>query len=359
MWPGQQQPPGGEHNPQQNAQQNPYQQPGYDTSGYQQAGQQQAGQQPGHQQPNPYQQPGYQSTGFPAPYAQQQPQWGAPAPVGTPEPPVKGGGNRTKVVAIVAALAVVVTAGVTGFLVLGGGDDEKKNVSNKPAPSVSESPSESATEESRSDEDEGAKPTVEGWKVVINPKWGTAFDVPADWEVLSADTFVGFEDASKDDASAIIGMSAPAILKEKWCSVDSDKDGRDETKALARVGTKGQQGAKDTDLIARNDSAWWVFGGYTDQKEASKKLMTVGKPKPYTTASGIEGSVATSYTSGVKKKDKCDSDGKATTFAFKNSKDDYVSWTLHSAKGVEEEVPDETVDKILSTVRLYGTPTGG
>ncbi|QFQ95811.1 hypothetical protein F9278_06070 [Streptomyces phaeolivaceus] len=355
MWPGQQQPPGGEHQPQQP---NPYQQQGYGQSG-QQGQQGQSGyQQPGYQQPNPYQQPGYQSTGQHAPYGQQ-PQWGAQGPAGPPVPPGGGGGNRTKLIAIVAATAVVVAAGVTGFLVLGS-DGDKDDSKTRSASSGSPSPTASeSTEDNPRGEDAGAKPTVEGWKVVVNPKWGTAFDVPAEWDVGSPDTFIGFEDDEKGDGSVLIGMSAPAVLKEEWCTSDDDKDGNEESSSLAAVGTKGQQGAKGTEDIARNDSAWWVFGGYTDQKDASKKKMTIGKAEAYTTASGVEGSVATTYSKGVAKKSKCDSDGKATTFAFKNSAGDYVSWTFHGHKGVTDEVPDATVQKILSTVRLYGEPTGG
>ncbi|GGL88104.1 hypothetical protein GCM10010129_34920 [Streptomyces fumigatiscleroticus] len=335
MWPGQQ-PPGGEQNPQQN---NPYQQPGY-------------------QQPNPYQQPGYQQ---PNAYAQQ-PQWSAPQPAGTPQPPQGGGngGNRTKLVAIVAATAVVVAAGVTGYLVLGGDKDETAGGDDKPTASASAGQSTSAepTASATGDNPRGGeeeKATIDGWKVVVNPKWGTAFDVPADWVVETPGTFIGFED---DDGQPVIGMSAPAYFKEKWCTSDPDKDGRTSDTGLAAAGTKGQDGAKNTEDVARNDSAWWVFGGYTDQKEASKKLLTVGKPKAYTTASGVKGSVATSYSTGVPKNDKCDSDGKATTFAFKNSAGDFVSWTLYGAKGVDEEVPEETIMKILSTVRLHGDPTG-
>ncbi|MEU0035264.1 MULTISPECIES: hypothetical protein [unclassified Streptomyces] len=345
MWPGQQ-PPGGEQNPQnQNPQQpNPYQQPGY-------------------QQPNPYQQPGYQQ---PNPYGQ--PQWGAgPESPGAPTVPGgpgggNGGGNRTKITAIVAASAVVIAAGVTGFLVLGGKDKDDNaggdpSTSSSPKTPAPTSPSTGGSDDNpRGGDDE--KPTVAGWKVVVNPKWGTAFDVPADWNVETPGTFIGFEDKKKGDGSALIGMSAPAFLKEKWCTSDDDKDGRTDDTALAAAGTKGQSGAKNTDDVARNDSAWWVFGGYTDQKDASKKLLKIGKPAAYTTASGITGSVATTYSAGVPKKGKCDSDGKATTFAFKNSAGDFVSWTLYSAKGVGEEVPDATVRKILSTVRLHGEPTG-
>ncbi|MFJ4628878.1 hypothetical protein [Streptomyces sp. NPDC088847] len=338
MWPGQQ-PPGGEQNPQNN----PYQQPGY-------------------QQPNPYQQPGYQQ---PPPYGQQ-PQWGAPGQAGGPQPPQSpqggGGGNRTKLIAIIAATAVVVAAGVTGFLVLGGDKDDKADggkdkASQSPSTSADPSASSSGSDDNpRGNETE--KPTIAGWKVVVNQKYGTAFDVPADWQVGKPGTFTFFEDEVKGDGSPYIGFSAPAYLKENWCESDDNKDGTKETSSLASSGTKGEDGAKDTASTARGDAAAFAFGGYTDQKDSSKKYLKIGAAKPYTTTSGVKGSVATSYTTGVPKTGKCSSDGKATTFAFKNSADDFVSWTLYGAKGVSEEIPDATIQKILSTVRLHGDPTG-
>ncbi|MFG2503657.1 hypothetical protein ACGFSB_36275 [Streptomyces sp. NPDC048441] len=340
MWPGQQ-PPGGEQNPQdQNP--NPYQQPGY-------------------QQPNPYQQPGYQqqqphSGAFSQP---EQAQWAAPTPPPMPPQPgggQGGGGNKTKITAIVAALAVVVAAGVTGFLVLGGDkDDEADSKPEKsPSKSTSKKPSPSPTDDGGTERGTGGgpKPTIPGWKVVVNPKWGTAFDVPADWEVSSADTLIGFDDRKEEGAKSIIIMSAPAILKEKWCTSDDDKDGEPDDTSLAAVGTKGQNGAKDTAGVARNDSAWWVYGGYTEQTKADKKKIKISKVEPYTTDAGIKGSLATSTTSGAATSAKCDSEGKATTFAFKNGKGEYVAWTLYGAKGVKDEVSESQVKKILSTVRL-------
>ncbi|WP_109001034.1 hypothetical protein [Streptomyces rishiriensis] len=345
MWPGQQ-PPGGEQNPQ--AQNNPYQQPGY-------------------QQPNPYQQPGYQQQ--PNPYAQQ-PQWGAPAPVGAPTPPPGSGGgggggggdNRTKLVAIVAASAVVVAAAVTGFLVLGGDDDEPAPVSKgSTGPSVSGSASASASSSAGTDDNprngETEKPTIAGWKVVVNPKWGIAFDVPADWEVQSPGLSQGFEweDKKKSDGYDRILQGGTAEFKSKWCSVDSDKDGKVEDTALAMVGSKGAEGAKSTDEIAINTPAWWVFGGYT---EPDKKSITFDKKAtPFTTASGVKGSYAWAQSTNTPQKGKCDSDGKAITFGFKNSNSDYVSWNLYGAKGVKDELPKATIMQILSTVRLHGTPT--
>ena len=330
MWPGQQ-PPGGAQNPQ-DPSQNPYQQPGY-------------------QQPNPYQQPGYQQ---PNPYAQQsgQPGWGAPtAPLGAPRPPQGGGGNRTTVVAIVAATAVVVAAGVTGFLVLGGDRDDTAKDSDKKgaattAPASKKPSASTSGGEANPRGTDGEKPTIPGWKVVVNPRYGTKFDVPAEWELDSADTSVGFEweEKGKTDRSTV---TAPAYLQSKWCT--SDKDGRKEDTALATAGTRGENGAKDTAEAAETRVPWWIFGGYT---QPDKKSVKFAKPKAYKTTSGLQGSVATAYSENTPQNGKCESEGKAITFAFKNGAGDFVTWNLYGAKGVDDEIPEATVQKILATVRL-------
>ncbi|MFF3448230.1 hypothetical protein ACFYXJ_13990 [Streptomyces sp. NPDC002667] len=349
MWPGEQ-PPGGEQNPpgQIPQGQNPYQRPGY-------------------QQPNPYRQPGYRQTpppqpGQPGPYGPGpgQHQWGAVSPTGAPEPP-RENGNRTKVIAIVAATAVVVAAGVTGALLLGGGRNDRTDGGDKAAGPNSSASAPKTPSSSPSDGDArgggGERPTVPGWKVVVNPKWGTAFDVPADWEVASPGTSTGFErhDAKAGDKPLIM-MSAPAYFKSKWCSSDEDKDGRTEDTALGVAGTKGASGAKNTDEVAVNQVAWWVYGGYT---QPDKKSLTFDeKSRPYTTRSGISGSVARARSRNTPQKGKCASDGKAVTFGFKNSAGDFVAWSLYGATGVKDEIPDATILKILSTVRLHGDPTG-
>jgi hypothetical protein len=338
MWPDQQ-PPGGAPNPQNNPQHNPYQQPGY-------------------QQPNPYQQPGYQQYPQAGPYGQQ-PQWGQPQPPTAPVPqPPQGGGGRTRLIAIVAATAVVVAAAVTGYVVLGGKDDKKDQADGKggqdsQSPSSQPTAGPSATDDPRGVDME--KPTVAGWKVVVNPKYGTAFDVPPDWKVERPGIFSFFEDKKKDDGSAYIGFSGTSFLKQDYCTADDN--GSKEFYPLAGSGTKGENGGKDTASIARGDAAAFAFGGYTDQSDAAKKYLRIGEAKPFTTASGLKGSVATSYVVGAPKKNKCATDGKAITFAFRNSVDDFVSWTLYGAKGVKGELSDATVQKILGTVRLHGDPT--
>ena len=322
MWPGEQ-PPGGEQNPQD---QNP-------------------------QHGNPYQQPGYQQ---PNPYQQQPGPWNAPTvPAGAPLPPPRDGGdgNRTKLVAIVTAAAVVVAAGVTGFVLLGGDHDDKAD----PGPTASSSGQPSSAEKSDPRGTDAEKPTVAGWKAVVNAQKGIAFDVPAEWALTSPSwvSYVAEDDDPKE--TPLVAMMGPAVLKEKWCGADEDKDGSVDYTPLAQAGTKGNKAARSTEEIARTDSRNWVYGAFT---QPDKKIVTTGPVSPYTTASGVTGSLATSESSGVVKKDKCDSDGRATTFAFENSAGDFVSWSFMGAKGVDEEVPDATVKKILSTVRLHNDPSG-
>ncbi|MEV0850262.1 hypothetical protein AB0J21_31075 [Streptomyces sp. NPDC049954] len=366
MWPGQQ-PPGGEQNPQDpNQQPSPYQQPGYPQANPNQPGSPQPGpnpyQQPGSPQPNPYgQHSGY---GQPNPY-QQQPGggWSAPTtPQGPGVPPPGRGRNTTRTVAIVSALAVVVAAGVTAFVVLGGDDgkNEAKGDDKKPAPSASTpSASESPSPSGGSDRGgPGMEPTIPGWQVVVNPTYGTVFEVPGDWEVETSDTSIGFEwkDKSKPDGTDSTTVNRPALFKSKWCTTDEDKDGTLDDTSLALTGTRGEEGAKSADAAAEARVPWWVYGGYT---EPDRKSVKHEKAKPYTTRSGLTGSVAVAHSENTPQTGKCTSDGKAITFAFKNGGGDYVSWNLAAAKGVKDEVPEETVQRILSTVRLTDEPPTG
>ncbi|MFI1393955.1 hypothetical protein [Streptomyces sp. NPDC020681] len=338
MWPGQQ-PPGGEQNPQD---QNPYQQPGYQ--------QPNPYQQPGYQQPNPYQQPDYQQPTAP---------YGIPGqPPGGPQPP-QDDKKKTTIVAIVAATAVVAAAVVTGVIVLK--DDDKKTTADDGKVSASKTPSQtpsqppaSPTENPRGGED--AKPTIAGWKVVTNPKHGTQFDVPPGWEVSGSGVSTFFEDEKKGDGSPVVVMSAPAHYKSKWCTFDTDKDGDLEEWGMSTVGTKGGKGAKDASTAAYNEAGNWVWAGYAQTEP--KGTVKVNKATPYTTKSGLAGSIATATAIGVKKDNKCETDGKAIAFSFKDAAGEFKSWVLYSNKGVPDEVPDATIQQILSTVRLAKTSTG-
>ncbi|MER5888440.1 hypothetical protein ABT160_31850 [Streptomyces sp. NPDC001941] len=360
MWPGQQ-PPGGEQNPQ-DQNQNPYQQPGYQQPNpYQQPGYQQPGypQQPGQPQQPPtvpgagYQQPGYPQQ--PNPYQQPTvPQY--PGPGAQPGPPGPGGSGdkkKTTVIAIVAATAVVVAAGVTGYLVLGKDDAKDTAGGDKPAASSSASkPAAGGSSPAVDNPRDGsaAKPTIPGWKVVYNPKYGTQFDVPPDWEVAKTGSITFFEDEKKQDGSPVVTMSSPSYLKREWCTVDSDANGSKENYVLSSAGTKGGQGAKNTDEAAYNEAGNWVWAGYA--QKMPKGTIKITKAVPYTTKSGLAGSVATAVAPGIKKTNKCVTDGKSIAFSFKNAKGDFASFVLYGADGVADELPDAKIQQILSTVRL-------
>ncbi|MGW0362793.1 hypothetical protein [Streptomyces sp. NPDC002990] len=348
MWPGQQQPPGGEHNPQ-DAHQNPYQkqqpgQPGQPSPYQQQPGY--GEQPPGYGYPQqPGQQPGYQQ-----PPTVPVPSWGPPQQA---SPPPGGGGSpySTKTVAIVAAAAVIVVAAATGGFVLTRDDKKTPLADDKPVASSPPASSPAPVGSSGNPRAGGeVKPVIPGWKVVINPKYGTAFDVPPEWSVSSSGMSSGFEDAAKNDGSPIVMMSAPAFLKDGWCKVDSDKNGSEETFSLAGTGTKGGQGAKDTAEAVRNEAGNWAFAAYA--QKAPKGTVKVSEAKEYTTASGLKGHMATATAAGLPKEHKCSSDGKSIAFSFMTANGDFSSWILYGAAGVEGEVKPETYEKILSSVRL-------
>jgi hypothetical protein len=325
MWPGQQ-PPGGEQNPQ-DQNQSPYQQPGY-------------------QQPNPYQQPGYQQGWQQNPYQQPTvPQYAVPGGPGGPQPDDK---KKTAIVAVVAATAVVVAAVVTGVVVMNKDDEGGSTVAEDKSSSSPSGPGSSPAVNPRGGDE--AAPTIAGWKVVTNPKWGTRFDVPGDWEVAGTDVFSGFEDVKDPTGAPAAGFSAPAYYKSEWCVDDADKDGSKEDTGLAGVGTKGAQGAKNTDEAATNEAGTWVWAAYA--QEDPKDKIKIGRPKPYTTKSGLSGSVVTATATGLANKNKCDTDGKSIAFSFKNAKAEYSTWILYANAGVDDELPDATIQKILSTVRL-------
>ncbi|MFI8824957.1 hypothetical protein [Streptomyces sp. NPDC053431] len=352
MWPGQQ-PPGGEQNPQ-DQNQNPYAQPGQQP-GYGQPNpyQQQPPTQPGYAQPNPYQQqptqPGY---GQPNPYQQPTvPQYTVPGPV---QPAGGDGGKKkqTTLVAIVAAVAVLAAAGVAGYLVIGKDDDKSDQAGDpKPSQSAPTTPGTSSSPPLDNPRDgAGHQPTIPGWKVVYNPKYGTLFDVPPEWELSKPGVVTFFEDEKKGDGSPVVTMSAPAHLKSNWCALDTDKNGTEETWGLSTAGTKGGQGAKDTAEAAFNEAGNWVWAGYA--QHMPKGTIKITKAVPYTTTSGLQGSMATAVAPNIKKRNKCESDGKSFAFSFKNAKGDFSSFVLYAAKGVKDELPDATIKQIVSTVRL-------
>ncbi|WP_030719307.1 hypothetical protein [Streptomyces griseus] len=283
------------------------------------------------------------------PYAGQPPAPGSGAPWNAhpgPPPSPSGGGRRSSVIAVVAATAVVLAAGITGFLVLGGdGDDGKPDA----GPTGDAVPRSASPGEPRGGARDGTAPLVPGWKTVVNPKRGIAFDVPVDWAVKSSGWVTYVAENGDPEETPLVGFAAPAILKEKWCRSDDDGNGTQEDTPLASVGSRAEPDARDTAEAARENARLWVYGSYA---QPAKEKVATGAAKPFTTKSGLTGSVATAASTGVDGPGRCAYDGKATAFAFENPAGETLSWTFVGVRGVDDEVPEPTVRKILGTVRL-------
>ncbi|MFJ6798009.1 hypothetical protein [Streptomyces sp. NPDC091268] len=201
-------------------------------------------------------------------------------------------------------------------------------------------------------EDRSEAASTAGWKTVLNPEHGIAFDVPPDWEVVSEGVFSGYAD-SKDPDKTLIGHSSPAFYKSKWCSVDRNGDGIVNDIRLGTVGSKGADGAKSTDEVAEKTAPTWVYAAYT---QPDKSVVKWDKPVAYTTKYGVEGSYVKAHSEGAPQATRCDGDGKAVVFGFKNSTGGFVAWDFYGRTGVPGEVRDDLIMRIMSTVRLSGDP---
>ncbi|MER5732188.1 hypothetical protein ABT084_28295 [Streptomyces sp. NPDC002138] len=266
-----------------------------------------------------------------------------------PRPPDVKRARTTAVIVLCAAVVVVAAATVTAVALLGDdgtGDKaaDDKNVS--PSASAPASPSGSASESPSGAA--AVPPTIKGWKAVVNPERGTAFDVPPEWEVAEPTVFSGYSDDTDPD-KILIGHTAPAFYKSKWCSLDGNGDGRIDDYKLGATGTKGAQGAKDTREVAEKMAPTWVYSAYT---QPDKSLVKWDKAVDYTTKSGVKGSYVKAHSQGAPKPNKCAGDGQAIVFGFKNSKGDLVAWDFYGRTGVPGAVTDDLIMRILSTVRL-------
>lgn len=304
------------------------------------------GEQSSPEQPNT---PGTPCSPGPAQPGRGSPDWHAAPTVGmsAPEPP-RPRRNRTTVAVVAACAAVVVACAAVGYLALrDDGDDE---AGPQPSPTASASASASDGGADRGAGGGGSGPLVAGWKTVVNAKRGITFDAPASWARKSADWVSYVAENDDPEEKPLVAMMAPAVLKEKWCTSDDDKDGSADDYALASTGTTGEQGAKSAAEAAEDTAKTWVYGLYT---QPDRSRLTVGEPESFRTKTGVEGSLVTVTSSGAPKKGKCDTDGKAVTFAFKNAEGKFVSWTYVGAHGVPDEVSDATIRQILGTVRLF------
>ncbi|MFI5804047.1 hypothetical protein [Streptomyces sp. NPDC051561] len=281
------------------------------------------------------------------PYLQPAPRAPAPPPAGGPGGG-DDGGRRTRTTVVIAAAVVVVACATTVILVRGGAqDDTRKDDQAVTTPSAT-TPQTPAPDSGRQKSGD-PKPVVAGWKTVVNPKLGLAFDVPPEWDRKSTDWASYVAENEDPEEKPLVGFAAPGMLKEKWCVADGNENGGAGSTALATAGSRGERKYTNAGEAARNNASQWLYGAYTQPDRAKAKA---GPAQPFTTASGLRGSLVTAASTGAAKKEKCSSDGKVTAFAFARPDGALASWTFVGAKGVADEVPDATVRKIASTVRL-------
>ncbi|MFJ9431556.1 hypothetical protein ACIRQY_18110 [Streptomyces sp. NPDC101490] len=305
---------------------------------------------------NPYQQPNPSSQPYPYPHTRQDvPPYPVGRPFGAPEPPPDKRKKTTTVVAVCAATVVVATVVVTGVVVLKdegvGNGRADHGTGGRPSSASASSPAPSGTDARHGSG--GVEPTIAGWKAVVSPAHGTAFDVPADWEVDPDISSSGYPDNNNPD-KRLVQHAVPAFYKAAWCSIDADGSGLISDFELGSAGVQGVTGAKDTREIAEKVAPLWVYAAFT---QPDKNVVTRYRAVDYTTEAGVRGSYVKAYSEGAEKPNKCAGDGQAVVFCFKNSRGDFVAWDIYARTGVPGALSDDLIMRILSTVRLAGDPT--
>ncbi|GAA3886111.1 hypothetical protein [Streptomyces sedi] len=352
-------------------------------------------QQPGYQQPNPYQQPtaggGWQQQG-PGPQPGAQPGgYGYPgAPQGAPPPPPQGGapggwqqqgpptlppppappsgddGDKRKLriaIGVIVAVAVVAGAAVTGVVLMGGDDDSTEAGENRDADGESEDGGgdEEETEERPADPDDPRRGVLQRPDPVVEPDWQVqtlenrhlAFDVPPDdWEVSPESTSIAFQDNREEaeEGDVIAAMFGVALYRSDYCP---EADGN---RSRAMAGTKGAQGATSTAEAAEIEARNWALGGYDQEQQGTFEST---EPEEFENDHGISGHIVRATITDVPEdeEDVCGhSDGKVTTISYLDLNNDMATWTLLADSNVEDELPDETIEQIISSLRPYPVP---
>lgn len=90
----------------------------------------------------------------------------------------------------VAGAVVLVAAGITGGMLV-------RNSGGHARPATVAAPPPSTSTSSTAAEPSTTAAITKGWQSVLSTREGIAYDVPANWEVLSAGTLVGFEKPDK------------------------------------------------------------------------------------------------------------------------------------------------------------------
>ena len=122
------------------------------------------------------------------------------------------------------------------------GGRQTRQKSAAPAPSPGRATARTTTRAASGAED-AAEPVVPGWKVVVNPKCGIAFDVPADWDVKSPGTWPSASTDEKDGRKPLIAhVGARRSSRRSGARPTTTRTAARTTPRWPAAGTKGRAG---------------------------------------------------------------------------------------------------------------------
>ncbi|GAA1903501.1 hypothetical protein GCM10009716_11880 [Streptomyces sodiiphilus] len=258
-------------------------------------------------------------------------------------------------IAIVAAAVLVSAAAAVGVVLLGGGDDRAPRTGETSEPAAG--PTSDQDGDGGDEKGSGGDPrdprrgiqnmpdpvVADDWQVVTSAKRYLAFDVPPDWKVDSPGTIRYWEDEAAGDGSPTMGLSATTTFMEGWCGHGS----------RAVEGTRGAQGSTGTAEAAEVASGNLVWAAYDQAKAGTFEL---GDAEPFSNEHGIEGhvAVAAAHGSPLDDEDECDANqGRSVAIAYLDARADLAVWGLVADTGHDEELTDELIDQIISSLRPY------
>ena len=317
----------------------------------------------GEQQPsgwNPYQQAGYHQEN---PY--QQPtvpfdQAGGGVPPNGPGP---DRAHRTKMALAVAASVIMVAAVTTGGVILVADSD----TSDGPVvaqPSDDETDPETDGEDEPDGEGDGdgddrpsdprdrgledVDPVVaEDWQVQAHPERQIAYDVPPERRMLPVVTFVSWNvDLPNDDGEleeTQFPVRGATVYQDEFCGSGSSR---------AVAGVTGSLGSPDTEQAAVSTALNYVLAAFDHEQQGTR---TDVPPEPFSNDQGLEGTLAISTVEGFPvENEECHSpSGKAIAVSYVSNNGDILVWLLVMDTGVDDEVDQETIDKMLGSLRPY------
>lgn len=296
--------------------------------------------------PNPYQDPSYLRAFSP----------GEPTPA-----PQRGMNGTVRSVAFALGATALTLATITAVLLL---TDPVRAAGGAqgPASTADGTPGEQDAAHGRHPDDpRSAMPDRMGpvvapdWQVVTSAQRYTAFDVPPDWGV-------GPEGATLSWArGGDLTIADPAVLWNHECEYwseealdDAAAQGADALlDARAFAGTSNRQGATDTEEASRSLAVDLLLA---NMSRSEGDRLDVTEAEPFGNEHGVAGHITTATLSGRQEDPdaRCPvRDGMAIGISYISPDNDLVGWGLMTDIGYEDELPDETMEQIVGSIRYY------